>query len=73
MAQVKYVNENDLVLLCSRFPTIASTLQDELRKWNATAVLPGNLPWDPKADPSFWDHTWTNFGDYLNVLANNVS
>lgn len=35
-----------------------------LRDTNATAVPPGNRPWDPKADPQLWDHTWTNFGDY---------
>jgi len=39
---------------------------------NATAVPPSNLPWDPRADPRFWDHTWTNFGDY-SIMNNAVS
>lgn len=50
-----------------------SDLKERLRALNASAILPGNLPWDKKANPDYWDHTWTNFGDYLNVFANNVS
>lgn len=49
-----------------RFPTIVRKLQEELKKFNNTAILPGNLPWDSKADPNLWDHTWNNFGDYIN-------
>ncbi|KAK9297061.1 hypothetical protein QLX08_009083 [Tetragonisca angustula] len=59
--------------LINRFPSLASELRERLRKLNATAILPGNLPWDSRANPDYWDHTWTNFGDYLNVFANNVS
>lgn len=40
-------------------------LEEELARLNASAVPPGNLPWDSKADPSRWDHTWNNFGDYV--------
>ncbi|RLU15878.1 hypothetical protein DMN91_011634 [Ooceraea biroi] len=54
--------------LARQFPTIIRKLQDELRKFNSTAIPPGNLPWDSKGDPSLWDHTWTNFGDYVNVM-----
>ncbi|GAB1863453.1 Arylsulfatase B [Camponotus japonicus] len=55
--------DNNLV---KQFPTIVRKLQEELKKFNNTAILPGNLPWDSKADPSLWDHTWNNFGDYIN-------
>lgn len=47
-------------------------LLDNITKWNATAVPPGNLPLDPRGDPRFWDNTWTNFGDY-SILSNAVS
>lgn len=55
--------DNNLV---KQFPTIVRKLQEELKKFNNTAILPGNLPWDSKADPNLWDHTWNNFGDYIN-------
>ncbi|XP_070150541.1 arylsulfatase B [Polyergus mexicanus] len=55
--------DNNLV---RQFPTIVRKLQEELKKINNTAILPGNLPWDSKADPNLWDHTWNNFGDYIN-------
>lgn len=50
-----------------------SDLKEKLSLLNASAILPGNLPWDKRGNPDYWDHTWTNFGDYLNVFANNVS
>ncbi|XP_043598964.1 arylsulfatase B-like [Bombus pyrosoma] len=59
--------------LINKYPSLVTELRDRLRKLNATAILPGNLPWDSRANPDYWDHTWTNFGDYLNVFANNVS
>ncbi|XP_076235831.1 arylsulfatase B [Calliopsis andreniformis] len=59
--------------LMKEFPTIANMLKEELERLNATAVQPGNRPWDSRANPKFWDHTWTNFGDYLNTLQINVS
>ncbi|XP_046736240.1 arylsulfatase B isoform X1 [Diprion similis] len=46
------------------YPDMVATLQSQIKKWNATAVTPANLPWDPRGDPIFWDHTWNNFGDY---------
>lgn len=50
--------------LAGRFPAVLQHVKQILHDINATAVPPGNLPWDPKADPQLWDHTWTNFGDY---------
>lgn len=61
------------IIFISRYPSVVSDLKERLRVLNATAILPGNLPWDKRANPNYWDHTWTNFGDYLNVFANNVS
>ncbi|XP_017884012.1 arylsulfatase B [Ceratina calcarata] len=59
--------------LIHEYPTIVESLRTELQKLNATAILPGNLPWDKRADPVLWDHMWTNFGDHLHVFANTVS
>ncbi|PSN50829.1 hypothetical protein C0J52_03242 [Blattella germanica] len=58
--------------LASVYPEILQLLEMSLIEINATAVPPSNLPWDPRADPRFWDHTWTNFGDY-SILSNAVS
>lgn len=58
--------------LATAYPEVLQLLEMSLKEMNATAVPPGNLPWDPRADPRFWDHTWTNFGDY-SILSNTVS
>ncbi|XP_047351351.1 arylsulfatase J isoform X1 [Vespa velutina] len=55
--------------LANELPTILKKLQDEVKKFNATAIPPGNLPWNEKADPKLWDHTWTNFGDYIDTMT----
>jgi hypothetical protein len=58
--------------LADKYPDVLQTLLDRLAEHNATALPPGNLPMDPRADPSFWMYTWTNFGDYsvMQDLAN---
>lgn len=58
--------------LASVYPEILQHLEMTLSEINSTAVPPSNLAWDPRADPRFWDHTWTNFGDY-SILSNAVS
>uniref|UniRef100_A0A1B6DH44 Sulfatase N-terminal domain-containing protein n=1 Tax=Clastoptera arizonana TaxID=38151 RepID=A0A1B6DH44_9HEMI len=50
--------------LAQRHPNILEHLESILTAINVTALPPGNLPIDPKANPKFWDHTWTNFDDY---------
>ncbi|XP_015593015.1 arylsulfatase B [Cephus cinctus] len=50
--------------VASQNPQIVEELRKQILRWNATAVPPGNLIWDPRADPALWDHTWNNFGDY---------
>jgi len=47
-----------------RYPEILRKLSQELRRENATAVPPANLPIDPRGNPKFWDHIWTDFADY---------
>jgi hypothetical protein len=55
-----------------RYPEILQLLEMSISEINATVVPPSNLAWDSRADPYFWDHTWTNFGDY-SILNNAVS
>ncbi|KMY93299.1 arylsulfatase B [Drosophila simulans] len=52
--------------LAKQYPEVVNALMAELERFNATAVPPSNKPADPRADPRFWNYTWTNFGDYQN-------
>ncbi|GFG35010.1 hypothetical protein Cfor_01113 [Coptotermes formosanus] len=58
--------------LADMYPETLQLLEVSINEINATAVPPSNLAWDPRADPRFWDHTWTNFGDY-SILNSAVS
>ncbi|XP_033211508.1 arylsulfatase B [Belonocnema kinseyi] len=64
-----YCEQNDLSDL---YPEIVKKLKEELEKYRATALPPGNLPLDKRADPNLWNHTWTHFGDYIAPLNKNV-
>ena len=33
--------------------------------FRATEIPRGNKPIDPRADPKYWDYTWTNWFDYV--------
>lgn len=55
--------------LASKFPVILKRLEEALTQYNKTAVKPNNKPWDPKANPKYWDHTWTTFDD--NIIGEN--
>lgn len=46
-------------------PQRTAELLRRLAEWNATAVPPGNLPLDARANPVLWNGTWTNFGDFV--------
>ncbi|KAH8401742.1 hypothetical protein KR009_007590 [Drosophila setifemur] len=70
--------------LAEQYPKVLSALMEELMYQNSTAVPPSNKPGDPRADPRYWNFTWTNFGDYgfydyepvlgdLSVLYENTS
>ncbi|KAM7341897.1 arylsulfatase B isoform 2-T2 [Cochliomyia hominivorax] len=50
--------------LAQKYSNILNALIEELNYYNSTAVPPSNLPLDPRANPSRWNYTWTNFGDY---------
>uniref|UniRef100_A0A1A9WWP8 Sulfatase N-terminal domain-containing protein n=1 Tax=Glossina brevipalpis TaxID=37001 RepID=A0A1A9WWP8_9MUSC len=50
--------------LAYKYPDILHTILLELDYLNGTAVPPSNKPLDPRAAPSRWNYTWTNFGDY---------
>jgi hypothetical protein len=39
-------------------------MERTLEAFKATEVPPGNKPVDPRADPKFFDYTWTNWWDY---------
>ncbi|XP_078047893.1 arylsulfatase B [Augochlora pura] len=57
----------ETVNIASKNPAIVDAIQAELTTINATAIKPGNLPWDNKANPDMWEHVWLNFGDYKGV------
>ncbi|RXG59690.1 Steryl-sulfatase [Armadillidium vulgare] len=40
-------------------PAIVKLLQNRLQFYNSTAIPPGNKPEDPRANPIFWNNTWT--------------
>ncbi|KAB7500180.1 Arylsulfatase J [Armadillidium nasatum] len=46
-------------------PAIVKLLLNRLQFYNSTAIPPGNKPQDPRANPIFWNNTWTNWFDYL--------
>lgn len=51
--------------LADKFPNIVKTLTTRLLQFNASSIAPGNLPIEAKANPIFFDHTWSNFGDFI--------
>lgn len=48
-----------------QYPQILETLAHRLLDLNSSALPPGNLPLDPRGNPLYYDHVWTNFGDFL--------
>ena len=40
-------------------------MEETLRMYKATEVPPGNKPIDPRADPKYYDYTWTNWMDIV--------
>ena len=49
-------------------PDILARLLRRLQHYNQTAVPPLRKPSDPRANPIYWDYTWTNWMDYVSVL-----
>ena len=54
--------QNNLVF---HYPDVIRTMERTLEMYQATAIPPGNKPIDPRADPKFFDYTWTNWWDYV--------
>lgn len=50
--------------LAFKYPTVIKMMEETLNTFNATAIPPGNKPIDPRADPKFFDYTWTNWLDF---------
>ncbi|RXG66598.1 hypothetical protein Avbf_12967 [Armadillidium vulgare] len=46
------------------YPQRVKLLQETLEAFNKTAVPPGNKPWDPKANPVYWNYAWTDWQDF---------
>jgi len=51
--------------LLFKFPEVVKTLDETLSLFESTVVPPRNKPIDPRADPRFWDYTWTNWCDFV--------
>ncbi|GFT97981.1 arylsulfatase B [Nephila pilipes] len=50
--------------LADDHPQIVEMLLNKLSKYNATAVLPGNKPMDPRSNPKYHNYQWINWMDY---------
>lgn len=57
----------ELENLADQLPEILESVLERLRIHNETAIPAGNLPRDPRGNPSNWNNTWTFFGDYLDL------
>ena len=44
-------------------------MEETLRMYKATEIPPGNKPIDPRADPKYYDYTWTNWMDIIDPKA----
>ncbi|XP_064114170.1 arylsulfatase B-like isoform X2 [Macrobrachium nipponense] len=60
---------NDIAAL---HPDVVSIAKILLAQYNATAIPPGNKPFDPAANPKYWGYTWTNWKDYPTPLTASV-
>ena len=46
-------------------------MEETLRMYKATEIPPGNKPIDPRANPKYYDYTWTNWMDIINPKSFN--
>ncbi len=51
--------------LAFSYPDAIAMMESTLSLYSTTAVEPLNKPIDPRADPRYWDYTWTNYMDFL--------
>ena len=48
-----------------QYPDVVAQLDQTLDLFRATEIPRGNKPVDPRADPKYFDYTWTNWFDYV--------
>ena len=48
-----------------KFPSVVHQMEETLRMYKATKIPPGNKPIDPRANPKYYDYTWTNWMDII--------
>ena len=53
--------------LASQRPDVVQELLDLLNWYNSTAVTPLNTRLDPLSNPKYWNYTYTNWVDLLQV------
>lgn len=58
--------------VASLYPHHVTILLAKLRIYNSTVVPPRNKPYDPNANPKYWDYSWTNWLDYPPPLSPRV-
>ncbi len=51
--------------VAAREPTVVRRMLALLNWYNATALPPLNTPFDPMANPKYWNYTIVNWADYL--------
>ena len=51
--------------VASKYPDLVKIMQIRLEKYKATAVPPENKPADPRANPKYFNNTWTNWWDMV--------
>ncbi len=49
-----------------QFPDVVKIMERTLEMYKATEIPRGNKPIDPRADPKFFNYTWTNWWDIVN-------
>lgn len=48
-----------------KYPDVVRIMERTLEMYKATEVPRGNKPIDPRADPKFYNYTWTNWWDLV--------
>lgn len=57
--------------LAFQYPDVVHLLEGTLDLYKSTEVPRGNKPVDPRANPKYFDYTWTNWLDYVQPVQGN--
>ena len=57
-----YLQQNNIVF---KYSSVVHQLEETLRMYKTTEIPPGNKPIDLRADPKYFDYTWTNWLDIV--------